>query len=113
MSTFGLCLTLTCVKLLQSHYGIGIKLSQNFGEQISQLEDYLVEQLVHTPALGGLPQKVIGPMARSMQPHQLRRGSFLYQSGEQAEALYLLERGAPGIAACPYAGGAKPNRNAD
>ena len=81
-------------QLLQSHYGIGIKLSQNFGEQISQLEDYLVEQLVHTPALGGLPQKVIGPMARSMQPHQLRRGSFLYQSGEQAEALYLLERGA-------------------
>ena len=81
-------------QLLQRSYGIGIRLSQNFGEQISQLEDYLVEQLVNTPALGGLPQKVLGPMARSMQPHQLRRGKFLYQSGQQAEALYLLERGA-------------------
>lgn len=80
--------------LLQSHYLIGIKLSQNFGEQISQLEDYLVEQLVRTPALAGLPDKVIGPMARSMQPHQLQRGAFLYQSGQQAEALYLLEIGA-------------------
>jgi CRP-like cAMP-binding protein len=81
-------------QLLQSHYGIGIKLSQNFGEQISQLEDYLIEQLVNTEALRGLPEQVIGPMAGSMQPHQLLRGRFLYQSGQQAEALYLLERGA-------------------
>ncbi|MCY3709225.1 MAG: cyclic nucleotide-binding domain-containing protein, partial [Caldilineaceae bacterium] len=42
-------------QLLQRQNGIGIKLSQNFGEQISQLEDYLVEQLVKTRALGGLP----------------------------------------------------------
>ena len=81
-------------QLLQRQNGIGIKLSQNFGEQISQLEDYLVEQLVKTRALGGLPHRVIGPMARSMQPRQLQRGSFLYQTGQQAEALYLLERGA-------------------
>ncbi len=33
-------------------------------------------------------------MARSMQPRQLQRGNFLYQTGQQAEALYLLERGA-------------------
>ncbi|MDE0139963.1 MAG: cyclic nucleotide-binding domain-containing protein [Caldilineaceae bacterium] len=81
-------------QLLQRQNSIGIKLSQNFGEQISQLEDYLVEQLVRTRALGGLPHRVIGPMARSMQPRQLQRGSFLYQTGQQAEALYLLERGA-------------------
>jgi len=81
-------------QLLQRQNGIGIKLSQNFGEQISQLEDYLVEQLVRTRALGGLPHRVIGPMARSMQPRQLQRGSLLYQTGQQAEALYLLERGA-------------------
>ena len=81
-------------QLLQSHYGIGIKLSQNFGEQISQLEDYLVEQLVRTEALRSLPQQVTGPMARSMQPHQLLRGGFLYKSGQKAEALYLLEIGA-------------------
>ena len=81
-------------QLLQREYGIGIKLSQNFGEQISQLEDYLVEQLVKTRALGGLPHRLIEPMARSMQPHQLQRGRFLYQSGQRAEALYLLETGA-------------------
>ncbi len=81
-------------QLLQRQYGIGIKLSQNFGEQISQLEDYLVEQLIKTRALGGLPHRVIEPMAGSMQPHQVQRGRFLYQSGQQAEALFLLEKGA-------------------
>ena len=80
-------------KLLQRQFNIGIKLSQNFGEQIAQLEDYLVEQLAHTRALGDLPHKVLWPLARSMQPHQLRRGSFLYQTGDQAEALFLLEKG--------------------
>lgn len=79
--------------LLQSHFSIGIKLSQNFGEQIAQLEDYLVAQLANAPALKDLPHRVLWPMARSMQPRQLARGRFLFQSGDQAEALYLLESG--------------------
>ena len=79
--------------LLQRHFNIGVKLSQNFGEQIAQLEDYLVAQLAKTRALGELPHKVLWPVARSMQPHQLARESLLYQAGEQAEALFLLERG--------------------
>lgn len=80
-------------KVLQRRYGIGIKLSQNFGEQISQLEDYLVEKLGKTSVLDGVPIRVIAPMARSMRPHRLQRGKFLYQSGEEPEALFLLERG--------------------
>ncbi len=81
-------------RVLQRQYGIGIKLSQSFGEQISQLEDYLVDKLSKTRALEGAPSRVIAPMARSMQPHRLQRGRFLFQSGEKAEALFLLERGA-------------------
>ena len=79
--------------LLQRHFNIGIKLSQNFGEQIAQMEDYLVARLARTRALGELPHKVLWPVARSMQPHQLTRGSFLYQTGDQAKALFLLESG--------------------
>ena len=57
------------------------------------MEDYLVARLARTRALGELPHKVLWPVARSMQPHQLTRGSFLYQTGDQAKALFLLESG--------------------
>ncbi len=79
--------------LLQRQFNIGIKLSQNFGGQIAQMEDYLVEQLANTQALGDLPRKVLWPIARSMQPYQLQQGDLLYQAGTQAEGLFLLEKG--------------------
>lgn len=94
----------TLRNLLRRQFNIGIKLSQNFGEQIAQLEDYLVAQLARTQALGQLPQKVLWPVAKSMQPRQLRRGRFLYQSGEQAKALFLLERGRLELQPAPTAG---------
>ena len=95
--------------LLQRHFNIGVKLSQNFGEQIAQLEDYLVAQLAKTRALGELPHKVLWPVARSMQPHQLERGSFLYRTGEQAEALFLLERGTLELQPTPTPENSSPN----
>lgn len=97
--------------LLQSRFDIGIKLSQNFGEQIAQLEDYLVEQLANTPALGDLPRKVLWPMARSMQPYQLQRGSFLYQTGGQAEGFFLLEKGALELQPAPSSDQPHPSAN--
>lgn len=97
--------------LLQRHFNIGVKLSQNFGEQIAQLEDYLVAQLAKTRALGELPHKVLWPVARSMQPHQLARGSFLYQAGDQAEALFLLERGSLELRPTPTRENSSPNAN--
>lgn len=97
--------------LLQRHFNIGVKLSQNFGEQIAQLEDYLVAQLAKTRALGELPHKVLWPVARSMQPHQLARGSFLYQAGDQAEALFLLERGSLELRPTPTPENSSPNAN--
>jgi len=97
--------------LLQRHFNIGVKLSQNFGEQIAQLEDYLVAQLAKTRALGELPHKVLWPVARSMQPHQLARDSFLYQAGEQAEALFLLERGSLELRQTPTPESPSPNAN--
>ncbi len=98
-------------RVLQRQYGIGIKLSQNFGEQISQLEDYLVDRLSKTRALEGAPSRVIAPMARSMQPHRLQRGRFLFQSGEKAEALFLLERGALEMQPAPSPEDPSPTAN--
>lgn len=95
-------------KLLQKRFSIGLRLSQNFGEQIAQLEDYLVSQLVKTPALDGLPHRVLWPMARSMQPRRLERGTFLYRSGEQAEGLYLLESGSLEMQPSPPGEGSSP-----
>ncbi len=97
--------------LLQRHFNIGVKLSQNFGEQIAQLEDYLVAQLAKTRALGELPHKVLWPVARSMQPHQLARGNFLYEAGNQAEALFLLERGGLELRPTPTPENSSPNAN--
>lgn len=97
--------------LLQRHFNIGVKLSQNFGEQIAQLEDYLVVQLAKTRALAELPHKVLWPVARSMQPRRLERGSFLYRSGEQAEALFLLERGTLELQPTQTPESSRPNTN--
>ena len=98
-------------RVLQRQYGIGIKLSQNFGEQISQLEDYLVDKLSKTRALEGAPGRVIAPMARSMQPHRLQRGRYLFQSGAKAEALFLLERGALEMQPAPTPEDPSPTAN--
>lgn len=79
--------------LLQHQVHIGIKLGQNFGEQITQLEDYLVEQLADTQPLGDLPRKILWHVAQHIQPYTLQEGSLLYEAGNQAEGLFLLEWG--------------------
>lgn len=80
-------------QLLQKQPTIGIKLSQNFGEQITQIEDYLVERLANTRALGDLPRNILRHMARGMRPHRIAQGRQLYEAGQQAGGLFLLEQG--------------------
>jgi len=43
---------------------IGILLSRNFGEQMVQMEDYLIARMGDTPILGDLPRNVLRALAR-------------------------------------------------
>ena len=45
--------------IIVQHPAIGLKLSQNFGSLIAQMQDYLVQQLGKTPELAGLPRHTL------------------------------------------------------
>lgn len=80
--------------LLMQNPGIGIALSSNFGEQLVQMEDYLVSQLAETKLLGDLPRNVLRGMARALKPRPLAAGTTLYSAGDQPLGLMLLAEGA-------------------
>jgi CRP-like cAMP-binding protein len=80
-------------QLIQQHPQIGITLSRTFGEQLVQMEDYLLERLVGTELLGDLPRNLLHAIAVRLYPQELTKSSVLYQAGEESRGLYLLESG--------------------
>lgn len=73
---------------------IGLKLSQNFGSLIAQMEDYLVQRLSRTVELNGLPMHTLQAIAARLEPRTIRANDFLYRAGEMAVGLHILESGA-------------------
>ncbi len=73
---------------------IGLKLSQNFGSLVAQLEDYLVQRLGRTVELSDLPHHTLQAVAAHLEPRTVRASEQLFRSGEPPSALYLIESGA-------------------
>ncbi|RIK42505.1 MAG: hypothetical protein DCC55_08700 [Chloroflexi bacterium] len=72
---------------------IGLKLSQNFGALIAQMEDYLVQRLGRTTELGNLPHHTLQAVAAQLEPRTIRAGDALYRAGETSSALFIVENG--------------------
>ncbi len=80
-------------QLLQSHPMIGAKLSGNFGEQLVQMEGYLVDRLADVPALGDLSRATLVELARRMHPEHLQAGELLFRANSTPDGLFLVESG--------------------
>jgi CRP-like cAMP-binding protein len=80
-------------RLFQKHPEIGVLLTHSFGEQLVQMEDYLIDRLADTDLLGDLPPNILRPLASYLQPHVVRASSMLYRTGEMPHGLFLLESG--------------------
>ena len=80
--------------LILQQPAIGLKLSQNVGGQIVQMQDYLVQRLSNIAEFGTLPQNTIQAVAELLQPKRIAAGQTLYRSGEMAANLYIVESGA-------------------
>lgn len=91
--------TLGCItdaalrKLIQQNPEIGIGLSQSYGDQVVQMEDYLVGRLAATEFLGDLPRNLLRAMAARMHPQALVANAILYRPGDEARGLFLVEQG--------------------
>ncbi|MCS6825787.1 MAG: cyclic nucleotide-binding domain-containing protein [Caldilinea sp.] len=72
---------------------IGLKLSQNFGSLIAQMQDYLILQLSKTSELKGLPPHTLRVLADHLEPRKIAVGQVLYRAGDAAGGLFLIESG--------------------
>lgn len=73
---------------------IGLKLSQNFGSLIAQMEDYLVQRLARTTELNNLPHHTLQAVAGYLEPRTIRAGDALFRIGEAPAGLFIVESGA-------------------
>jgi CRP-like cAMP-binding protein len=80
--------------LIVQNPAIGIKLSQSFGAQIVQMEEYLVYRLSKTPELQALPQNTLQAVASQLRPKVITAGQALFRAGETPTGFFLLESGA-------------------
>ena len=80
-------------QLLQTQPLIGAKLSSNFGEQLVQMEGYLVDRLADVPALGDLPRAALVELAQRMHPEHLQAGEILFRANSTPDGLFLVEFG--------------------
>ena len=72
---------------------IGLKLSQNFGNLLVQMQDYIVHRLSTIPELSPLPAYTLQAVSGQLQPRQLNSGQQVYGSGEAATGLFIVEQG--------------------
>lgn len=79
--------------IIVQHPAIGLKLSQNFGSLIAQMQDYLVQQLGKTPELAGLPRHTLQAIADRLEPRKVAAGQVLYRASDQASGIFLIESG--------------------
>lgn len=80
-------------ELLLQNPGIGLKISQNFGNLVAQMEDYLVQRLGRTPELNGLPRHTLQAVAQHLETRAIRASDVLYRLGEPPSAIYIVEEG--------------------
>jgi CRP-like cAMP-binding protein len=72
---------------------IGIKLSQNNGALIAQMEEYLLQRLGRIAELSTLPRNTLQAVAAVLQPTRFAPNQPLYRANETANNLYILESG--------------------
>ncbi|CAN5642181.1 hypothetical protein BH10CHL1_BH10CHL1_16610 [soil metagenome] len=80
-------------ELVLQYPAIGIKLSQNFGSLISQMEDYLMQRLARTQELSSLPRNTLQAIANQLQPRIIHANETLYRAGEMPAGLFMIEAG--------------------
>ncbi|MEM7538070.1 MAG: cyclic nucleotide-binding domain-containing protein, partial [Chloroflexota bacterium] len=73
---------------------IGLKLSQNFGNLLVQMQDYIVHRLSNIPELNPIPPYTLQAVAGQLQPRQLTTGQQIYGVGEASSGLFIVEDGA-------------------
>jgi CRP-like cAMP-binding protein len=72
---------------------LGLKLSQNFGAQLAQMEDYLLQRLSKTDELGSLPQNTLQAVAAQLRPRAIHSNQAVYRVGDTPAGLYIIEAG--------------------
>jgi len=83
----------TLRKLVLEQPQIGIKLGQNAGGQIVQMEEYLSHRLARTQELKSLPPHTLQAVAQQLRPRILGPMEPLYRAGDPPSGLYVLESG--------------------
>ncbi len=84
-------------QIILQHPDIGLKLSQNFGSQVVQMEEYLLQRLSTIPELSALPRNTLQAIAAQLTPRRLTTNQSLYRAGETPNNLYIVEKGAVDI----------------
>ncbi len=81
-------------QLISEHPEIGLKLSLAFGARIIQLRDHLIERrLKPLPFLADLSQEELIAVADKLSPREYGQSSFIFQSGQAPEAMFIIEAG--------------------
>ncbi len=80
--------------LIFEHPSLGLKLSRTFGVRIAQLKDYLIEQrLKPLPFLADLSAEELAAVADKLTLREYEQGDFIFENGQAAEAMFIIERG--------------------
>lgn len=79
--------------IVLEHPSIGITLSNNFGDMLAQMEDYLVQRLGQTDELSDLPRNTLQAIAGKLQAVELVENQPLYHAGDELPGLFLMEKG--------------------
>lgn len=80
--------------LILQNPGIGLKFSAGLGTRVAYLDDYLITQRLAThPLLSSLSDQDLRALASRFQFRTFARGDTMFQAGDPAEALYLIEAG--------------------
>jgi CRP-like cAMP-binding protein len=73
---------------------IGLKFSYGLGTRVAYLDEYLVTQrLGAVPLLSALAEEEMRAIARRLQFRSYQRGDAIFEAGDTAEAVYLIEEG--------------------
>lgn len=81
-------------ELVMQQPNIGVKLSQNFGGMVAQMEDYLTQRLGRTTELSSLPVNTLQAVAAQLRPRLLQANQALFRIGDSSSGLYVVESGA-------------------
>lgn len=80
--------------LVLQYPSIGLKFSLGLGTRVAYLDDYLITQrLSSSPLLSALSDQEMRALASRLQFSSIPRGETLFNAGDPAEAMYLIESG--------------------